>query len=107
MIPLAQPPKKDDRSFDDWMYRMWKRISSAAGIAWSLIDKTGANLTDIPTRHHDDLQYIPASPIINIDQEEHEPLFIPPKETYDFDHVTFPASCSLGNIGHIYTLSDL
>lgn len=107
MIPLAQPPKKDDRSFDDWMYRMWKRISSAAGIAWSLIDKTGANLTDIPTRHHDDLQYIPASPIINIDQEEHEPLFIPPKETYDFDHVTFPASRSLGNIGHIYTLSDL
>lgn len=58
MQPLAQPPKKDDRSFDDWMYRLWKRIDSSAGLAWSLIDKTGANLTDIPTRNHNDLQNI-------------------------------------------------
>lgn len=58
MIPLAQPPRKEDARFDDWMYRLWKRVSSTAGIAWVLIDKTGANLTDIPTRNHNDLQNI-------------------------------------------------
>ena len=56
MIPLAQPPRKDDRSFDDWMYRMWRRIAGVASIAWSVIDKTGSNLTDIQTRNHADLQ---------------------------------------------------
>lgn len=58
MQPLAQPPRKDDRSFDDWMYRLWKRIASTAGLAWSLIDKTGSNITDIETRNHADLQNI-------------------------------------------------
>jgi len=58
MIPLAQPPRKEERSFDDWMYRMWKRIASTAGIAWALVDKTGSNLTDIETRNHADLQNI-------------------------------------------------
>lgn len=106
MIPLAQPPKKDDRSFDDWMYRMWQRISRIGGIAWSLVDKTGANLTDIPTRHHDDLQYIPSTPIINVDQEEKDVAFIPPPDTYDFNHVTFPAQWTLGSIGHIYNLQE-
>ena len=56
MLPLAQPPRKDDNVFDDWMYRLWKRISSTAGMAWSLIDKTGSNLTDLETRNHADLQ---------------------------------------------------
>lgn len=58
MIPLAQPPKKNEPSFDDWMYRFWRRISASAGIAWSLVDKTGSNLTDIQTRNHNDLQNI-------------------------------------------------
>lgn len=58
MQPLAQPPRKSDGRFDDWMYRLWKRINTTAGIAWALIDKTGANLTDIPTRNHNDLQNI-------------------------------------------------
>lgn len=105
--PLAQPPKNEERTFNDWMFRLWKRLTSVGGIPWNVVDKTGANITDIPTRHHDDLQYIPASPIINIDQEDHETLFIPPPQTYDFDHVTFPAAWTLGNIGHIYTLTDL
>lgn len=42
------------------------------------------------------------------DQEEQdEKLCIPPPQTYDFDHVIFPAGLSLGSIGHIYTLTDL
>jgi hypothetical protein len=64
MIPLAQPPKKDEYSFDDWMYRMWKRISAVGGIAWSLVDKTGASLRDIPDRQYKDLQYIPTPPVL-------------------------------------------
>jgi len=107
MIPLAQPPKKDDRSFDDWMYRMWKRISDTAGIAWSLVDKTGSNLTDIETRHHDDLQYIPATPMLLTETDIDDPIFIPPPQTYDFDHVTYPAKYSIGNMDHVYSLQEL
>lgn len=40
--PLAQPPRKADARFDDWVYLLWKRISAAAQIAWSQIDLTGA-----------------------------------------------------------------
>lgn len=58
MQPLAQPPRKDDSSFDDWMYRLWRRVSATAGIAWSMVDKTGSNLTDLTTRNHNDLQNI-------------------------------------------------
>ena len=58
MQPLAQPPRKSDGRFDDWMFRLWKRISDTAGIAWALVDKTGSNLTDIETRNHADLQNI-------------------------------------------------
>jgi hypothetical protein len=64
MQPLAQPPRKEDRSFDDWMYRLWKRIASTAGLSWLLIDKTGASLADIPDRQYKDLQYIPTPPVL-------------------------------------------
>jgi hypothetical protein len=40
------------------MFRLWKRIAATAGLAWSLIDKTGSNITDIETRNHADLQNI-------------------------------------------------
>ena len=56
MLPLAQPPRKEDARFDDWIYRLWKRISATAGIAWAMVDKTGSNLTDLVTRNHNDLQ---------------------------------------------------
>lgn len=58
MQPLAQPPRKEDARFDDWMFRLWKRIASTAGLAWDLIDTTGSNLTDLTTRNHADLQNI-------------------------------------------------
>lgn len=58
MLPLAQPPRKDDRSFDDWMFRLWKRINSTGGFLWSLIDFTGSKITDIQSRNHNDLQNI-------------------------------------------------
>ena len=39
---LSQPPRKDDGRFDDWIYRLWKRVAGSAQILWSQIDKTGA-----------------------------------------------------------------
>ena len=39
---LSQPPRKDDGRFDDWIYRLWKRVAGAAQILWNQIDLTGA-----------------------------------------------------------------
>ncbi len=39
---LSQPPRKEDGRFDDWIYRLWKRVAGAAQILWSQIDLTGA-----------------------------------------------------------------
>ena len=58
MLPLAQPPQGNDPALTRWLFLLWKRINSAAGMAWGLIDKTSSNLTDIETRNHNDLQTI-------------------------------------------------
>lgn len=39
---LAQPPSKTDGRFDDWMFRLWKRVAAAQQILWNQIDITGA-----------------------------------------------------------------
>lgn|SRR5512139_60802 len=105
--PLAQPPKNEERTFNQWMLLLWKRLTSAGGLPWSVVDKTGSNLTDIETRHHDDLQYIPADPVIYNDCDHEETPFIPPPQSYDFEHVTFPARFSIGNMAHVYSLQEL
>lgn len=74
MQPLAQPPRKSDGRFDDWMFRLWKRISDTAGIAWSLVDKTGSNLTDIETRNHADLQNINTASYTHLTATNHTDL---------------------------------
>ncbi|MDD5688484.1 MAG: hypothetical protein PHE88_11715 [Elusimicrobia bacterium] len=53
------------------------------------------------------MQYIPANPILLSEIDTDEPIFIPPPQTYDFDHVTFPAKYSLGNMAHVYSLQEL
>lgn len=42
--------------FDRWIFRLWKRIVSDGQIAWNQIVLSGANLVDIGTRNHADLQ---------------------------------------------------
>ncbi len=74
MQPLAQPPRKDDRSFDDWMFRLWKRIASQSGLSWLLVDKTGSNLTDIETRNHADLQNINTASYTHLTATNHTDL---------------------------------
>ena len=39
---LSQPPAKTDGRFDDWMFRLWKRVAAAQQILWNQIDITGA-----------------------------------------------------------------
>lgn len=73
MQPLPQPPRKDDRSFDDWMYRLWKRVLSAAGsvgVLWGDVDKTGSNLTDLETRNHADLQNINTAEYTHLTEDQ-------------------------------------
>jgi len=74
MIPLAQPPRKEDRVFDDWMYRLWKRISTAGGFGWDLVDTTGSNLTDLETRNHEDLQNINTASYTHLTATDHTDL---------------------------------
>lgn len=44
--------------FDRWIFRLWKRIVADGQIAWNQIILAGANLVDIGTRNHADLQNI-------------------------------------------------
>jgi hypothetical protein len=74
MLPLAQPPKKDERSFDDWMYRLWRKLVTSGQIAWSVVDKTGSNLTDIETRNHADLQNLNTASYTHLTATNHTDL---------------------------------
>ena len=113
MLPLAQPPRKDDRVFDDWMYRLWKRISSTAGLAWDLIDKTGSNLTDLETRNHNDLQNISggaSNDYSHLTAAQNTALTggaVTALHKHDFDNITFPTQWSIGTMTHVYTLQEL
>lgn len=40
--PLSQPPSKTDGRFDDWMFRLWRRVGQAGQILWGQINLTGA-----------------------------------------------------------------
>lgn len=56
---LPNPPIHDAEfsyQWREWLRRTYVRVSGAAQLAWSQIDKTGSNLTDIVTRRHRDLQ---------------------------------------------------
>lgn len=44
--------------FDRWIFRLWKRIVADGQVAWNQIILAGANLVDIGTRNHADLQNI-------------------------------------------------
>jgi hypothetical protein len=52
--PTSNDPK--DPAFRDWFYKLQKAFSTLGSIAWSAIDFTGSNITDIVTRNHADLQ---------------------------------------------------
>lgn len=110
MIPLAQPPRKDDATFNDWMYRLWQRISRTGGLAWELVSKTGSNLTDIETRNHADLQNINTASYTHLTATNHTDLTdggLTTLHIHDFDHVTYPESKVIGTPAQSFTLQLL
>jgi len=110
MLPLAPPPRKEDGRFDDWMFRLWKRIASTGGLAWSLIDKTGSNLTEIETRNHADLQNINTATYTHLSATNHTDLTdggLTTLHLHDTDHVTYPASLEINNPTHVTTLQTI
>lgn len=60
MAVLPPPPiQQSDQNSFVWLewYRQFRDFLSTNGsVPWSLVDKSGANLTDIPTRLHNQLQ---------------------------------------------------
>lgn len=62
MAILIPPPPTNspqgDRVWTDWYLRLREVLSSTAGLAWNLVDKTGSSLSDIVTRNHAQLNAI-------------------------------------------------
>lgn len=57
------PPPSPNSDFNDFSWKDWFRILRNAIVdisigAWSALNFTGSNITDIQTRHHNDLQLI-------------------------------------------------
>lgn len=53
--PINEPPKS--YQWVEWYKNLREFINRTANnIAWAVIDKTGANITDIPNRAHNNLQ---------------------------------------------------
>jgi hypothetical protein len=54
--PLNSPPTSF--AWTDWYIKLVDFVNSQTNILWSSINKAGANLTDLPTRLHNDLQTV-------------------------------------------------
>lgn len=56
--PPTQEPDKDTYVWISWFQQLYTYITAIGRIAWTVIDFTSSNITDIATRNHDDLQNI-------------------------------------------------
>ena len=54
--PVNDPP--NSYGWVDWYVKLVAFVNSQTNILWANINKSGANLTDIPTRLHNDLQTV-------------------------------------------------
>lgn len=73
-VPLAPPPPGQDPVTGKWLYLLWRRLTQAGQILWTVIDKTGSNLTDIETRNHVDLQNHNTTDYYHLTQANHTDL---------------------------------
>ena len=56
---LPPPPLRNDLgdfSWLDWYNKLYKYLKTSGSIAWSAIDFSGSNISDIQTRNHNSLQ---------------------------------------------------
>lgn len=54
--PIGADPTSWAQS--DWYSKLVVYLTSTGAVPWALVDKTGANITDIPSRAHNNLQSI-------------------------------------------------
>lgn len=54
--PIPNNPVTDTFVWRDWFFKVAQQLQQAASIAWSSLDFTGSNITDIQTRQHGSLQ---------------------------------------------------
>ena len=54
--PVFEPA--DSFAVQQWMLSLQNMFSTVGAISWTVIDKTGSNLTDLVTRNHNDLQNV-------------------------------------------------
>lgn len=54
--PIGEPP--GSFAWQDWYLKLRQFFTTTGTLAWNLVDKTGANITDIPIRLHNTLQTI-------------------------------------------------
>lgn len=63
MATVLPPPPvyapQGSYAWDEWYRQLAAYVAGSGGlIAWNAVSKTGANITDIPTRNHNNLQNI-------------------------------------------------
>lgn len=56
--PPSQEPDKDSYVWINWFQSLHAYLTLVGRLAWTVIDFTGSNITDIATRQHKDLQSI-------------------------------------------------
>jgi hypothetical protein len=75
-------------AWTDWFVKLVFFVNSQTNILWSSINKAGANLTDLPTRLHNDLQTVQGG------------------AAGDRQHLTTAQVGSLSNIGILLTTTS-
>lgn len=58
-MPIPPPPTGSDPgsyAAQDWYNKLIQYLNVAGAVPWSVVDKAGANITDIPNRSHSNLQ---------------------------------------------------
>lgn len=78
-MPIVIPPvpvgeKENSYLWTQWYLKLQQLLSSSDGIAWALVDKAGALLSDIPNRSHSDLQNVQGTGSHHLSSTEHTDL---------------------------------
>ena len=94
-VPLAPPPPNSDPLQDRWMYLLWKKLTQAAQIPWSVIDPTGSNLTDLTTRNHADLQNINTASYTHLTATNHTDLTDAGDTTLHYHEILHPTGSNV------------
>ena len=56
--PPSQEPEKDTYVWVNWFQSLYSYLTLVGRLAWTVIDFSSSNITDIATRQHNDLQNI-------------------------------------------------